>query len=904
MAVLEDFYFHSADISDVFKRLNVDPKKGLAEKEFQERLKHHGHNVLEEGKNFRSLGIILRQIKSPLVFILIIAALFTLYLKEYTDFIVIIIAVLINTIVGYLQERQASDAFRKLKSSIKKYTVVLREGLERKIETSAIVPGDILILRGGDQIPADARIFEEKGLEIDESVLTGEWLNSKKSAGVVKARARITEQSNMIWMGTLAVAGWAKAVVSKTGKETEFGKIAGLLKEKKERMTQTQKNITGISRFLAILITVIVVTIFLLGVLRGEGLGDMFITAIAVAVATIPEGLPVAITVILALGMRSILKKGGLVRKLNAAETLGSCDIILTDKTGTLTEAKMRVSNIISPEQIFKKAVVKTADDFVKQKSYILKISILTSDAFIENPKEQPEKWIIRGKSMDRAIFEAGVEAGADPDKFLKIYKRSDFLPFDAERRFVASINKKYDFDGIFDFESDENAVYVSGAPEAILAISSKYAIGGNLEVLTAPAKKKIRNFYEDIAKEGIRVTALAFRGTSYNEFPRDNRDLFFNGLVFCGLMGFDDPIRESVGPSLLEARNAGVRTVMVTGDHKSTALAIAKKIGLLESGGVLTGEEMEKMSRKDLEDRIEQIDIFSRVLPRQKMDIVEAWQSKNKVVAMTGDGVNDAPALKRADIGVAIGSGTDVAREASDIVILNDSFSVIVAAIEQGRIITDNIRKVITYLLASGFTEVILVAGTLFLGYPLPVLPAQILWANIIQEGFMNFAYAFEPKEKDVMAKIPGKDGMPKKIINAEMKVLIFIIGIATDLFLLSLFFILYGMNYDLEKIRTIMFAGLSIDAIFFAFSLRSLRRPIWKINPFSNSYLILAFVLSLMFLAGALILPPVQSILRLVPISISEFLIILGLGILDLLAIETGKLIYIRKFNVKNKT
>jgi Ca2+-transporting ATPase len=897
MAALKDFYFHSADINAVFEKLGVDPKRGLTREESRKRLKKHGFNVLKEERHFRSLEIILRQIKSPLVFILIIAGVFTLYLKEYTDFIVIFIAVLINTLVGYIQEKQASDSFRKLKSSIKKYAVVLRDGLEHRIESSAIVPGDILILREGDQIPADARIFEEKGLEANESILTGEWLSSKKSAEKVEAKSRITEQTDMLWMGTLVVKGWAKAVVCRTGKETELGKIAGLLKEGKEKLTPMQKNIASISRLLTILVTFVVIAIFLLGVLRGESLGNMFITSVAVAVAAIPEGLPVAITVILALGMRSILKKGGLVRKLNAAETLGSCDIILTDKTGTLTEAKMQVSHIIASEQMLKKPDLKTLENFAEQKSRLLKIGIFTSDAFIENPKERLEKWIIRGGPMDKAIFIAGIEAGMNPNKLLENCERIDFLPFDAERRFVASINKGSIFNTPdYKLESDKNTVYISGAPETILAISSNYIIGNELKTLTAPLKKKIKDFYENITMEGVRMIAVAFKNADQKEFPRDNHDHFFGGFTFCGLIGFHDPIRENVASSLQKARSAGVRTVMVTGDHKSTALAVAQKIGLLESGGILSGEELEKIGKKELEDKIENIDIFSRVLPHQKMDIVEAWQSRNKIVAMTGDGVNDAPALKRADIGVAVESGTDVAKEASDIVILNNSFSVIVAAIEQGRIIIDNIRKVVTYLLATGFTEVILIGSTLFLGYPLPVLPAQILWANIIQEGFMNFAYAFEPKEKDVMTRSP-EDRVSKKIINAEMKTLIFIIGIITDLFLLALFFTLYKMNYDLGKIRTIMFAGLSVDAIFFAFSLRSLRRPIWKINPFSNPYLILALGISLAFLLGALLFPPIQNLLHLHPISFFEFLIVLGLGVLDLAAIEVGKLVYIRR-------
>ena len=887
--MLNNFYPHAEEAEKVLNHFNVDSEKGLTLKEAEEGKKKYGPNVLEEKRRFVLAKIFFNQLKNPLAVLLIIAGVITIFLKEYSNTAVIFAAVIINSFFGFIQEKQASDAFSKLKSSLKKYGVAVRDGKKQRIESSEIAPGDILILKEGDGVGADARIIEEKGLMVDESVLTGEWLASSKNKEKVDLKSRITEQSNMLFTGTLIAKGWARAVAVKTGKETEFGKIAGLLKEEAEKFTPFQKNIRFISRFIGISVVVIVAVMFVIGVLQKRGVAEMFLSATAVAVAAVPEGLPIAITVILILGMKTVLQKGGLVRKLSAAETLGSTDVILTDKTGTLTRAAMKVSHLITPFEIMREGIAPLSgraalkEEKKKEESRIklLETAQFSSDAFIENPEEELNQWKIRGGPMDKAILEAGIESGLDIKELFKYFPRIDFLPFDAERKFFA---------GLYQFE-DGNKLFLSGAPETVLNFSSRYQTDGKVKRLTKPLRQKFQEYYEKIAAQGARIIAIAGKETKAQEISRQP-DHFFQNLVLHGFIGFNDPVRSDVKNALLNAKNAGVRTVIVTGDNINTSLAVAEKIGFLTlPSRCLSGEELENMSKDELQSRIEEIDIFSRVLPHQKMAIVEAWQSKNKVVAMTGDGINDAPALKRADIGIALGSGTDVAKEASEIVLVNDSFNVIVEAIRQGRIVVDNMRKVIVYLLSTGFTEVILVGGTLFMGLPLPILPAQILWANIVQEGFMNFAYAFEKEEKNVMTERNNKDKKFKKIFTPEMKTLIFIIGVITDVFLFIIFLVLLKWDWNLEKIRTIMFVGVSSDAIFYALSLKSLKTPLWKINIFSNKYLLAALGLSVSLLISALTLPPLRKLLTLSQISFLEIMIILGIGITNLIAIELGK-------------
>ncbi len=855
---MAEIFWHNLNSKEVAKLLRIDIEKGLSEKEVKIRQREFGKNKLPEEKPLSRLRIFLEQFRSPLIYILIVAGIITLIFEEYTDAVVIFGAVFLNTIVGFIQENKASQTLRELKMVVKHPAEVLRGGNLKIIDSIELVPGDIIVLNPGDKVPADGRIIECQNLKINEMALTGEWLSAEKSPEVLLKEVPLADRDNMIYMGTVVEDGKGKALVTDIGIQTEIGKIATMVKETKEEKTPYQKKLANFSKIIGIVIGVICFGIFIEGIITGGEFIEMFTTAVAVAVAAIPEGLPVAMTVILALGMQRILKKKGLVRKLASTETLGSTSIIATDKTATLTEGEMKVMGVIG------------------DKPLALKVATLTSEAFIENPESSKEKWIFRGRPTDRALLEAGIEAGIDRKREFEKKKIAE-LPFNPINKFAAALYA----------ENGGKILYVCGAPERILerctfAAGEKEKLEKNLEALTA---------------RGLRVVAAAYKQlTTYNLQPTTLEDEI-NDLTFAGFITLKDPVRKEVKQAMKVCRQAGMKPIIVTGDHKLTAKAVAEELGFrLKKENILEGEDLDKLSDEEFEKILNKIQIYARVEPKHKMRIIEAWQKKGEVVAMTGDGINDAPALKKADIGVALGSGTEVAKETSDLILLNDSFSIIVTAVEEGRAIIDNIRKVITYLLSDSFTEIILIGTSLFLGFPLPIVAVQILWVNLIEDGPLGLCLAFEPKEKGLMKQKPQGHDIP--LLTREMKALIFIIGLATDLLLLGLFFWLIKYSgYEIPHIRSVIFAGLTIDSIFYIFSCKSLRRNIWQINPFSNKFLVLAWIFGVMMLLAALYLPALQTLLKTVPLNLFDWQLILSLGFLNIIFIEVTKWHFITK-------
>jgi Ca2+-transporting ATPase len=874
--------WHSLTIKEIYKILSSSAT-GLTEKEAELRQRKFGKNVLGQEENLRLIKLLIQQIKSPLVFILIIAGFVTLFLKAYTDAAVILFAVLINTIVGVVQEGKASKAFLKLKLSQKTHAVVLRDGHKKQIDSEELVPGDVLILQQGERVPADARLLEQKNLQVNESVLTGEWLAVSKSTKRLAEKTSLPERSNMIWMGTFVADGWAKAIVVNTGASAEIGKIAEIIKKEKPVLTPFQKNVKKLAKFLGLLVLVALFFIFIGGILRGHSVFEMFFTSVAVAVAAIPEGLPVVVTVILAVGMERILSKGGLVKKLYAAEALGSVEVILTDKTGTLTQGIMRVSNVITlsslKNNIFKKA------DVIADRLNVLKMAILTSNAFIEGSENKTSDWIVRGRAIEGALLVAGLEHGFSQDWLLKKQPRLDFLPFDSQRRFAASLHN--------------NFLYVSGAPEYILKSCSFVYRRGRVVKLSSLSKPKLKKALDRETAYGNRVIAVAYKKTKLKEVPRgeSENDLLSN-LVFAGFIVFHDPLRPGVSKIILKTQKAGIRTVMVTGDHKKTAKKIAEETGIYRAGDkIVEGDELESFSESKLKEIIRESSVFARILPRQKLKLVQAWQSQGKVVAMTGDGVNDAPALKRAEIGVALESGTEIAKEASGLILLNNSFDTIFEAIIEGRRILTNLRKVLTYLLATGVSEIILIGCAIAANWPLPILPVQILWANLIEEGFMTFAFVFEPREKGIVNTSPNVF-LTKHLLTSGVRKIIVVMSFVSSILLILLFLILnFALGYQIEHTRSIVFAALSLDSIFFAFSLKNFRKPIWKINIFSNPYLISAMLISLTFLSAALFIPAARTLLSLEPLSGSEIFLVFVIGLFNLIAVELIKYFLIQK-------
>jgi len=850
---MAEIFWHNLSKEEVIKTLRSDIDVGLTEKEVEIREREFGKNKLPEEKPPSRLEIFSAQFKSILIFILIVAGFFTLIYKKYTDTIAIFLVVLINTFIGFYQEYRASKILEELKKIVKIEARIMRGGNQKIVDSEELVPGDIIILNPGDKVPADGRVIESQNLKLNEMVLTGEFLPSLKHSQVLPEDTILADRENMVYMGTVVEEGQGKAMVTETGSNTEIGKIAGMIKEK-EKKTPLQKKIRKLGIEIALIVGILVLVIFFVGLTKEKDIFLLFETAVAIVVGAVPEGLPVAITVILALGTQRILRKKGLVRKLASVETLGSTTIICVDKTLTLTEGRMEV------------------DEVIGDKFLALKTATLTSEAFVENPREPKEKWILRGRPTDRALLEAGIEIGVDKKREFEKKKIAE-LPFNPINKFAAALYK----------ENEKEMLYVCGAPEKILELC----------ILSEKEKKEWQKKLEESAQKGLRIVASANKKIENWDLKIENLQDLCKDLVFTGLITLKDPIRPEVKEAMKICQEAGMRPIIITGDHKLTAKAVAEELGFkIKKENILEGKDLDKLSDKEFEKILPQIQIYARVEPRNKMRIVEAWQERGEVVAMTGDGVNDAPALKKADIGVALGSGTEVAKEASDLVLLNDSFSVIEEAIREGRRVMDNARKAILFMCAECFSEIILVSGAFLFGLPLPILPIQILWQNLIEGSPQGMALAFEPEEKGIMKRKPEEPKIP--LIIREIKYLILFGGILTDILLLLTFFLLYKFsNYEISHLRTISFSGLMVGSFFYAFSCKNLRKNIWEYDAFSNKVLNFTIFLGVLLLIAAIYLPIFQVLLDTFPLNFLDWLILLAFGLVNLGLFELIKYI-----------
>lgn len=876
--------WHATSIKDTLNVFEVSKTQGLSSKDVTERLRRYGKNKFKKRRTLGFFGVILEQFKGPLVVILLLAGVATIFLHEYLDSIVIFVALLINVIIGSFQERRASQAFEKLNQSQEKSATVIRDGTKMILPVEELVPGDIVILVGGVYVPGDLRLISSKELSINEAILTGEWVAVLKEADQeFKEQTPLGERTNMAWMGTLVSSGYGVGVITNTGSQTQIGAIADQLQLEETRVTPLQQSVRSIARFLVYIIVIAVVVIFLLGLLHGESISNMLLVVIAIAVASMPTGLPAAVTIVLAIGMEAILQKGGLVRNLIATETLGSTTIILTDKTGTLTEAKMKLFGLYTLDGIEKKITEAEGDN-----EYLLSSAILTTDAFIEQrkePEDEEEQIIIHGRPMEKAIVSAGIRGGIIQEALFHESPRVDFLQFESRRRFAASLHSQSG--------STKKILYFSGAPEFLLENATHIYHGGRSVVMGESVRKQLLRKQNKLSNSGYRFIGLAYREVGFDSIPvkREEQNNFVNENTFIGLIAFSDPVREDVAESIKIVKRAGVRVVMVTGDNPNTAKQIAIETGIAyKEDEILTGNDIDHLSDDELFLEISRVPIFARVLPEQKLHIVRVLKDHNEVVAMTGDGVNDAPALQSADIGVAVGSGTEVAKAASDIILINNSFTIITSAIKEGRRVIDNLKKIVSYLLSTSFSEIFVIGGALAVGAPLPLLPGQILWANIVEEGFMSFSFAFEKAEDGIMKRSP-LDNLSKQILTKKVKRLIATISIITGIFLTAFFFILMWLDMPIKEVRTLMFITLSIDSIFFAFSFKSLHLPIWKIRFFSNKYLFGALFISITLLISAVTLPQLQNILSLTSVTVNEALLLLGIGILNLFLIEITK-------------
>ncbi|MEK7610552.1 MAG: HAD-IC family P-type ATPase [Patescibacteria group bacterium] len=854
-------------------RLGSDLAAGLAPTEAQRRLTKSGSNALPAPERI-SLGVFIwRQLKSPLLFILILAGAVTAWLREFADTIVIATVVTLNTGLGAWQEWRAHRAFHNLWSAGRNYAAVIRGGAKSLVPIEKVVVGDLVVLTSGDQVPADGRLIEANNLLVSEAALTGEWLSVFKSIETIHRDVRLTEQANMVWSGTMVTGGRGLVLVTATGIGTELGRIAVATGVATEEATPFQRGIHRLARWISLVIFGLIAVIFALGYWRGVPAGEMLLTSIAIAVAAIPSGLPVAVTVTLAIGLENILRRGGLVKNLLAAETLGNTTVILTDKTGTLTQAKMAVTT------------VETRSGQIQDRQKTLTIALATIEAFVNNTEETYPPAVV-GRPIEKAILLYALDQGLDPNILLNPAHRLDFLPFNSGQRLAVALQAA-GHDG-------NNTLCLLGAPELLLKHSTHYLMAGHAKTMSSADRHFFQSIYEASAARGSRLVAVAYRSVTWTRLLGSN--VWLSDLVMAGLIILDDPLRPDVTEAIEAASSAGIKIVMVTGDNAITARKVAEETGIIDVGArVLTGDELEKMSETERHSLIKTGRVFGRMLPEDKLAILQSFRAQGEIVAMTGDGINDAPALRHADIGIALGSGTAVAREAADLVLVNDSFSVIVAAIEEGRRLLDNLKKMSAYLLSTGFSEIIIVGGALTLGLAVPILPTQILWTNVVEEGFMAIAFAFEPG-RNLLRRSPQR-ASAQTILTPAIRRLVLVIAAVTGLLALMIYVFLQSI-LPLGQVRTIMFALLSVDSLFFAFALKDLARPIWRISLVSNRYLIGGLVASLGFLSLALFVEPVSQLLNVEPLGGLTITLILLFSLVNLIIIETVKYLIFRRY------
>ncbi|HIQ49705.1 MAG TPA: calcium-translocating P-type ATPase, PMCA-type [Nanoarchaeota archaeon] len=839
---------------------------GLSEKEAEKRLKKYGYNELKE-KKITAIKILLRQFSNFIIYVLLAAAIISLLIKEHHSFFVILAIIGIVIFLGFIQEYKAEKAMQALKEIIVPMTTVLRDGEIKKIPTRNIVPGDILILEAGDKVPADAKILEAFSLKVDESILTGESIPVEKSKG------------DLIFSGTTVVHGKCKALVKATGMQTKIGKIAQLIQEIEEK-TPLQIKIEELAKNLATIALIACVIVFLIGILKGAPIGEMLVIALALAVASVSEGLPLTLTLTLAFGMHKMAKHNAIVRKMLGIEALGSVTVICTDKTGTLTKNEMTVEKIFVNDKIItvtgcgyelkgeffingKKINVTKQKDLIM----LIKACVLCNNAVLKENKTI-------GDPTEIALLVLGEKANLSKKELEKEYKRIDEIVFTPERKLMTTVHKK----------GNKIVIFSKGAPEVILEKCKYIQKNGKIFKLTKKEKEKILNLNKNFARTGLRVLGVAYKFAKKIE-----KENYEKNLIFLGLVGMIDPPREEVKQAIEACKKAGIKVIIVTGDHPETAKAIAEKIGLNVKNGIITGEKLKKLSEKELENMIENIVIFARIMPEQKLKIVKILKNKGHIVAMTGDGVNDAPALKKADVGIAMGiKGTDVAKESADIILQDDNFATIVEAIRQGRTIYDNIEKFTCYLISRNFTELILIfLAIILLGFEfLPLLAIHILFINTFDEILPSLSLGLDPPQSHVLLKKPRN---PKeKILNKRN--LIFTLSVATFIALASFFVFLSSID-NIEKARTLTFATIVSTILFLPFGFRSLEDSILKIDIFTNKLMIIGVICTFLITLSIMYIPFFQNIFELVPLSLKDWSIALSVAFSSLIFVEVIK-------------
>ncbi|WP_158737648.1 calcium-translocating P-type ATPase, SERCA-type [Alteribacillus sp. YIM 98480] len=863
--------------------LQVTAGTGLDHGQAKARLKQVGPNTLEEKKKVPGWLLFLNQFQDTMILILLGATAISAALGEYIDAITIIFIVIMNGILGFIQENKAEKSLDALKELASPTITVRRNGQWKTIPSMEAVPGDIVKLTGGDKVSADIRLLEANGLTAEESALTGESFPVQKTADVLKEDdISIGEKQNMVFAGTLITKGYATGVIVATGMKTEMGKIAHLLSSSEKNETPLQRRLAHLGTMLitgALILTGLVVV---LGIMQGQPMYKMFLSGVSLAVAAIPEGLPAIVTVVLALGVQRMIKRNAIVRQLPAVETLGCASVICSDKTGTLTQNKMKVTALWDGSGL---SLRKPKKSFQKTKNEkLLTYGALCTQIAIDSTHSQTESNSdMKGDPTENALLEAAASCGIELNTLLSIHKVERDFPFDSERKRMSVLVKN---------KKGESFIITKGAPDILLERASHIDTNGRIERLSTYKKNEVKQTIGYMANKALRTIAVAYRPLKAGETV-NNADAAERNLILLGVQGMIDPPRQEAKDAIMECRQAGIKTIMITGDHKDTAAAIAKDIGLLpEYGLVITGKEWNQASEKEKQNLMQRAYVFARVSPEDKLNIVNVLKKQGHIVAMTGDGVNDAPALKSADIGIAMGkTGTDVAKEASALILRDDNFSTIRSAIKEGRNIYENIRKFIRYMLASNVGEILVMLFAVMLGMPLPLVAIQILWINLITDGLPAMALGLDQPENNVMKRPPrsAKEsifarGMGWKIISRG-----FLIGCVT---LLGFMTALHEQPDDLIRAQTIAFSTLVMAQLIHVFDCRT-NQTIFDRNPFENKYLTAAVLSSIFLLLLVIYTPMLQPIFHTTPLSVMEWALVLALASIPTFALA-GKTLF----------
>ena len=868
---------------EVLSKLDSD-QKGISSTQAKERLSQHGPNQLESPTKPSPLKIFIGKFKDYMVLVLIFAAIISFIAGETTNAYVILGIVVLVAIIGFVQEYKAEKAMEALREMVAPEADVIRDGQMSTIPAADLVPGDVVFLEAGDKVPADGRILEVTSLQVIESSLTGESMPVEKLAQTLPEDIALADRKNMVFMGTIISQGNCRAIVTATGLGTELGRISGLMKQEQAEPPLKIK-LQQLAKRQALLVMVISAIVFILMFSRGLPVIDALIASIALAVAGIPEALPFIVTLALAFGTQAMAKKNAIIRRLPEVETLGSTTVICTDKTGTLTTGEMTLREIRTYRKIeVTGAGYDPSGQFISQGAKlepteedlarILKIGVHANNSAIERANGG---WRVVGDPTEGALIVAAKKAGI-LDKIKDSSSRFIEYPFDSERMRMTTVDEVH---------KEGYIVSMKGAPEVVLSHCTKTTTPNGTKTLTDEDRRSILADADDMAENALRVLALAWKPISNND-PVEV-DCIESGLIFAGLTGMMDPPRKEVPEAIRVSKMAGIRTVMITGDHRLTARAIGRELGI-GNGEVIEGVQLDRMSSEDLREHIDDVSVFARVTAEHKVRIVEALKARGHIVAMTGDGVNDAPALTAADIGVAMGrTGTEVTKEASDMVIADDNFATIVSAIEEGRRIFDNIRKGTSYLLSVSFAELATIFFAVALGFPLPLLAAQILWINVVAEEFPAIGLALEPSHSDIMKRKPRdpKESMPSRPL------MIYTLGIAATIVAgtLGMYIITLQSNPDLSYARTVAFVGLGFFTVYNAYSSRSLQESVFRMNPLGNKTLLMGIAASILAILAVVYIPFMQFIFETRPLTSESWILILITGLVVVLAAEVMK-------------